>query len=171
MWLIPAIIQGKLTLRWCKDFYGRPVSKWRLAHSGLLLLLLRRRRRLFRRGGHGGWRKRILWESLLSNRRPMSVPFRPHHCHALCKRKHRGRQIQSPPQPAALKLFSHLRNLSTKNFVLSEESLSQLAHRKASGFSHLSCGESPRRNRECLRPFHGKRPALSTTVLVEDWRE
>jgi len=114
MWLIPAIIQGKLTLRWCKDLYGRPVSKRRLAHSGLLLLMLRRRRRLFRRGGHGGWRKRILWESLLSNRRPMSVPFRPRHCHALCKRKHRGRQIQSPPQPAAVKLFSHLRNLSTK---------------------------------------------------------
>ena len=35
-------------------------------------------------------------------------------------------------------------------------------------FPSFSCGESPRRNRACPRPFHGKRPALSTSVLVED---
>lgn len=35
-------------------------------------------------------------------------------------------------------------------------------------FPLFSCGESPRRNRACPRPLHGKRPALSTSVLVED---
>jgi len=52
--------------------------------------------------------------------------------------------------------------------VLFEESLSQLAHRKSFSLFIFSCGESPRRYRACPRLFHGKRPPLSTTVLVED---
>ena len=37
--------------------------------------------------------------------------------------------------------------------------------------SIFSCGESPRRYRACPRLSYGKRPAPSTTVLVEGWRE
>ena len=64
-----------------------------------------------------------------------------------------------------VKIFGSVLFLQT---VLFEESLSQLAHRKAPSFSPSAVGKVPGDTEPCPRLFYGKRPSLSATVLVED---